>query len=294
MKQRTLLALACAALAGSSATAYALMIALPPAPTRVATATAAYVGKVTEVADKAVKAEMFKGDERELKIAKVKVTETILGKGAREVKVGYFVPMPIRGGGRPIRPGLGRGMGPQLSKDMEGVFMLHKHPTMKDVYVFADFQGFVQKTGNPGFDGELKTMKETAKLLADPMKGLKSKDAAERLKTASLLVSRYRTQPPGEAPKTEDVPAEQTKLILGVIADSDWNARGGRFGEPNAQQMFYQLGLTPKDGWEQPRDFTKTQEAAKKWLKDNAEKYKMKRFVRDEGGPSEEPGAPAK
>jgi hypothetical protein len=274
--------------------AYALMIALPPAPTRVATATAAYVGKVTEVSDKAVKAGMFKGDEREMKIATIRVTETILGKGMREVKVGFFLPeKPM--GGRPIRPGLGRGFGPQLSKDMDGAFLLHKHPTLKDVYVFADFQGFIQKAGNPGFDGELKAMKETAKLLADPMKGLKSKDAAERMKTAALLVSRYRAPAPGAESKEEAVPAEQSRLILEVLADSEWSPRGEvRFGEPSAQQAFFQLNLTPADGWKQPMNFAEVPAAAKKWLKENAGKYKMKRFVRDEGGPSEEPGAPAK
>jgi len=58
--------------------------------------------------------------------------------------------------------------------------------------------------------------------------------------------------------------------------------------------MFFQLGLTPADGWTQPRNFAEIQEAAKKWLKENAGKYKMKRYVRDEGGPSEEPGASPK
>ncbi len=293
MKHRSIAALV-GLLTVGTLSAYALMIALPPAPQRLATATAAYVGKVTEVSDKAVKANMFKDDTREMKIATVRVSETILGKGMREVKVGFFLPEMGGIGGRP-RPPIGRGFGIQLTKDMEGALLLHKHPTMKDVYVFADFQGFVQKAGNPGFDGELKEMKVTARLLADPMKGLKAKDAAERLKTATLLVSRYRTPAPGAEEKTEAVPAEQSKLILETLADADWAPKGGvRFGELNAQQAFFQLGLTPADGWTQPMDFKEVPAAAKKWLKDNAGKFKMKRFVRDEGGPSEEPGAPAK
>jgi len=211
--------------------ARALMIALPPTPQRVATATAAYVGKVTAVADKAVKAAVYKDDEREMKIATVRVSETLLGKGMREVKVGFFVPSAVVPG-RPIRPGLGRGTGPQLFKDQEGILMLHKHPTMKDVYLFADFQGLVAKKDNPGYDTELKGIKETAKLLADPMKGLKAKDAAERLKTAGLLVSRYRSASPGAEAKQEAVPADQSNLTPDTIAEPDWTRAAAASATP--------------------------------------------------------------
>ena len=291
MKIRASLALACLV-----AMASAMAIRLAPAPARVAAATAAYVGKVTHVTEKAVKAELFKGDVQEMKIATVKVSETILGKGAREVKVGFVLPVtPAVGRPGIIRPGIRRPIGPQLAKDMEGAFLLHKHPTMKDVYVFADFQGFINKTGNPGFDTDLKGMKEIAKLLADPMKGLKSKDAAERLKTASLLVSRYKTPVPYAEAKTEAVPPAESKIILSAIAVGEWNPKGGiRFGEPNAQMMFNQLGLTPADGWTPPMNYMEVPEAAKKWLKENAAKFKMKRCVREAAGVSEEPGAEPK
>ena len=53
------------------------------------------------------------------------------------------------------------------------------------------------------------------------------------------------------------VGAEESKLILKIIADADWKAIapiGGNPGlaAPNALQAFYQLGLTDKDGWKQP------------------------------------------
>ena len=47
--------------------------------------------------------------------------------------------------------------------------------------------------------------------------------------------------------------------------------------------MFFRLGLTPKDGWTQPKDFNQTADEAKKWLKNNADKYRIERFVADKG-----------
>ncbi len=110
--------------------AHALSIAIMPVPVRVAGAQAAYVGKVTDINEKAVDAARFKGDDYKMKIATVKVSETLMGKGMREVKVGFILP---GAGGGLIRPGRGRMVGPQLIKDQEGILMLHKHPTMKDV-----------------------------------------------------------------------------------------------------------------------------------------------------------------
>jgi hypothetical protein len=45
------------------------------------------------------------------------------------------------------------------------------------------------------------------------------------------------------------------------------------------QTIFFQLGLTPKDGWTPPKDFKQLPDEAKKWLKDNADKYVIQRFV---------------
>src|SRR5262249_47447594 len=115
-----------------------------------------------------------------------------------------------------------------------------------------------------------------------PNDGLKSKEAEERLTTAALLVTRYRTNRNPEA-KTEEVPAEQSKLILEVLASADWAPKNNprQFGQPNPQQIFFQLGITDKDGWKQPQDFTKLADEAKKWCKDNAGKYRIKRFVNE-------------
>src|SRR5687767_8359399 len=96
--------------------ASARMAAPPAVPLRVAVADLVVVGKVTGFADKTVKAELFKGDDREMSIAKVKVEEALLGKAAgKEVQVGYFaVAMPRR-------PSV------QLKVDQEAIFLLKAH-----------------------------------------------------------------------------------------------------------------------------------------------------------------------
>jgi len=162
--------LACVLAAVPNALALRIAIAPPPVPMRAAAASAAYVGKVTAVADKAVAADMFKGDTRQMKVATVRVSETLVGKGAREVKVGFFtgaVGGPAIGGGirpiRPIRPPIGRMGGVQLTVGQEGVLFLNQHPTMKDVYVVTDNFGFISKPGNPNYAKELAEVKAAAK-----------------------------------------------------------------------------------------------------------------------------------
>jgi len=264
-------------LALATAQAQAMMIAPPAMPNRVAAADLVVVGKVADVG-KAVKGEMFKGDERDMPIAKVKVSETLIGKEVKEIQVGYFPPArpkPVKD--RPVfvrpRPGV------QLQQDEEYCLILVKHPSKKDVYVVAAYYDHVAKKGNPNFNKEIETIKKAAKLLARPIDGLKSKDADERLQTASLLVTRYRTNRTGQA-KTEQAPADESKLILEALASADWSPpKQPRFGQTTPQGVFFMLGLTEKDGWKYPKDQSKLADEAKKWCKDNAGKYRINRFV---------------
>src|SRR5262245_6068152 len=120
-----------------AAQAEAMMIAPPPMGGRAAAADLVVVGKVVGFG-KAAKGEMFKGDEREMSVAKVKVGETLLGKEVKEIEVGYFPPVapkPVKD--RPVfvrpRPGV------QLQKDEEYCLILVEHPTKKGVYVVANY-----------------------------------------------------------------------------------------------------------------------------------------------------------
>jgi hypothetical protein len=273
-------------------TAKALVMAPPPVGMRVATSQAVVIGKVVKLADTTVPAEMFKGDERQMMVATVKVEKALLGKAGREIKVGYFVrPMPVPG--RPVLGG--RGMFVNLVVDQEALLMLQAHPTRKDVLVVADYFGVISRKDNPNWEKELAEVRQSAKSLADPMAGLKSKDADERFRTAALLITRYRTPPlsAAGAAETEKVPAEESKLILTNLAEADWEpVRSPRFGfQMMPRGLFAQLGVGPADGWTPPKDFKRFPEAAKKWLKENAGKYQVVRYRRPalEAGADPEP-----
>ncbi len=275
-----LLTLTCVALLStisSAQVASKLAIRLLPLPERVASADSVLTGKVTEIEDKTVSVSPEPGNDNkiEYQIAVIKVADGVFGaKGLTHVKVGFQIP-PAPGTGI-VRPIGGRGP-VQLTQDQEGLFYLQKHPT-ENFFVITDRQNFVQKNDNPNFEKELELTKKFAKLLADPMAGLKSKDAEERSTTAALLLYKYTTFKPG-ASKREDVNAAESKLILEGLADADFTKN-----DVNANMAFYRLNPQPKDGW-QPAPFKDQKEfgeAAKKWLKDNADKFRVQRLVADE------------
>jgi len=262
----------------TGAQAKALMIAPPPVALRPAPAELIVTGKVTGYGSKMVKGEMYKGDERDMQIATIKVGDVLMGKQTKEIKVGFFPPMNQSGGGPRI---IRRGPSVQLKQDEEYCLILIKHPTQKDVYVAMNYYDAIVKKDNANFAKEVETIKKSAKLLAKPMDGLKSKEADERFTTAALMITRYRTNRTGEQ-KTEQVSADESKLILEALAEADWNPKNARLGfQMNPQNLFNTLGVTEKDGWKQPKDFTKLAEEAKKWCKDNAGKYRINRLVND-------------
>jgi hypothetical protein len=226
-----------------------------------------------------------KGDTREMKVATVKVESAVMGKVGTTVKVGFFVNVnrPIGPGGG-IRPPIRRMPSASLTKDQEAMLILTKHPSKKDVYVLMNYYDVVAKKDNPNFKKEVEEAKKYAKVLASPMSSLKSKKAEDRLTAAGLLINRYKT-PVGTNTKTEAVPAEESKLILTALAEADWAANtrpGARVDwQMNPQNLFFRLNPTDKDGWKPPQNGQNIAEEAKKWLKDNAGKYKMTRYVRD-------------
>jgi hypothetical protein len=261
--------------------AKALMIAPAPLATRIAPADVVVVGKVSGFGPKLVKADVYKGDTRDMQIAIVKVSSTLFGKEEKEIKVGFFPPVtapPVKDVFvRPARTG------PQLKQDEESCLILVEHPTQKGVYLMQGYFDVIPKANNNNFAKDVETIKKSAKLLQKPMDGLKSKDAGERLTTAALVVARYRARPLGEV-KEEQASAQESKAVLEALADAEWPTAKTpvRFDQINAQNVFFQLGLTEKDGWKFPQDRTKLAEEAKKWCKDNAGKYRITRFVRAE------------
>jgi hypothetical protein len=277
-----------AALLAAATFANALMIAPPSLAQRVAQAHTIVVGKVEKLEEKAVSAPRFPGDKEkaEYQIAVIKVEDPILAaKGITHVRVG-FVPPPMGGGPGPIR----RYPTVNFTKDQEVLVFLNPHFEANFLEATV-YYNVIDKKGNANFEKDLAEVKKYAKLLANPKDGLTSKDKDERFTTAAMLVAQYRARRPGvNEPKTEAVDAETSKLILTALAEADWKANTG-FNRLSPMMTFQQLGVTEKDGFTPPAreimgqkqvDFQKYPEAAQQWLKDNAGKYKIQRFVYEE------------
>lgn len=291
---RTMLAgaagLSLVVLSTAAAPAKAMMIAPAPISQRVATADCVVVGKVTRIEDKMVPAKQFAGDKREYQIAVLKVEDNILGVGGlTHIRVGFFPPPPptpapaVAPGGR-VRPFFVRRRYPQftLAKDQEALLFLTKAPR-ESFYVGTMYYNIINKKGNANFAKEVSEAKRYAKMLAEPMAGLESKNKEDRFLTAAMLLTRYRTPKgfvAGKPPATEPIDAKESKLILLAMADANWGPpRPGMF-QMNPQAMFYRLGLKPGEaGWNQPKDFRQFPEAAKKWLKEHADTYRIQKFV---------------
>lgn len=278
-----LVGLTCVALINAPVCARAMMIAPASVPQRVALSDLVVVGKVTGFGDKLVNARALYGtDKVDYQIALVRVEDAILGvKDAKEIKVGFqpAPAAPVPGPGP--RPFIKRYPQFSLNLDQEGCLFLVKHPT-EDFYVGVHYYDLIKKANDANFDKEMEEVKHAAKLLADPAAGLKAKSDDDRFLTAAMLVVRYRTQPIGGTGKTEPIDAGQSKLILEALADADWNPKAGPGGfRLTPQWAFASLGLKPEDGWKQPQDPNKTADEAKQWLKDNAGKFRIERFVAD-------------
>jgi hypothetical protein len=244
----------------------------PPRPVRmrVAFADATFVGKVTSLADKDIPADLAKGDGLMIRLASVVVTSRLTGGVGKNIEVGIIASR--------------RFAASAVAKGDELLFFAHRHPTRKNTWIVYPYDGYIAM--GPGGKAVVDEARSAAALIVDPMKALKSKDGGHRAAAAALLVHRYRTAPPF-GPKTEAVPAAESKLILQALADGDWKSTPF-WGAANPRTAFPLLALTDKDGWKPPSELEKFHEAARKWLRDNAGKYKMTRYARGDG-PSEEP-----
>jgi hypothetical protein len=242
---------------------------------RVATSDLVVIVKVTDFADKFVEAKPFPGTKSKAnyQIAKCKVENALFGKAGKEIKVGFILPTAGPDPDLIDRPHRSF----KLDRGQEACVFLVKHPTA-DFYIGLASSDVITKAGNANFDKDMTEVKRCIKLLADPDASLKSREAEDRFLTAAMLVVRYRTLPLGDKVKTELVSADQSKRILKALAEAKWD---GKFSLPEVgpQALFLRLGLTEKDGWTQPKDFKEIPAAAKKWLKDNTDKYRIKRLV---------------
>jgi hypothetical protein len=267
---------------------------------RVSAATAIVIGKVTGIEKDTVEARPFNGagQKSAYQIASVKIVKALRGaKGLTDIRVGFLkqgavAPQPIRGGRvlkrgqlqttRPVvRP---YPYQPSLTEGQEGLLFLNKH-FQADFYVMVGYQGFINKEKNAAFDKDVELVKRCLKLLDKPVAGLKSKDAADRLLAATMLIGRYRT-PAGikVAYRSEPIDAEESKLILAALAEADWTRNDPQMGM-QTWVLFMRLGLTAKDDWMPPKVFKnyvqEISDAGKAWLKKHGDSYRIQRLVPD-------------
>jgi hypothetical protein len=263
-----------------TATCYALR-AIPvgpiqlPAPQQVARADAVVLGKVESIADKTVKAKSHipgQNTEVEYQVATVKVQDGFLGaKGLTDVQIAWVPGAPN------VNPRF-RGRQVNLTKDQEACFFLTKHPT--EAFFVVNSTPDVVNKSNADFEKYTTLVKKCVQALDDPQKGLKSKEAAERLLTANLLLTRYR-QPAFGSTKQESIDADESKLILQTMLDADWTKVDADTGT-NPQAMFYMINPTKEEGWQPPQNITQPNQiidAMKGWVKDNVSTYRIKKFV---------------
>jgi hypothetical protein len=254
-----------AALAAFALTASSLpakVAAPPPVPYRVARADVALVGKVVRVEDKAVTLP----DGAEMRVAVVQVGTPVMGlNGVTHVRVAFPAGENTRFPHMSLKAG------------QEGLFTLHDAGAKEPLYAARYYWDVVAKDG-PQFATEVEQAKKFGKMLDDRLAGLKSADEKERLLTAALLVTRYRTSEPGAA-KQVPIDAAESKLILEALAAADPTAEIPQLPGATPLSLVLQLGLDARDGWEQPKDFNALAAAAQKWLRDNAGTYRIRRGV---------------
>jgi hypothetical protein len=291
-------------------------IAFPAAQTpsaRVAAADSVVIGKVTEVEADTVEVTAYPGapadQKTTYKVATIKIDEALMGaSGLTQFRVGFPADAPVAGEpGAPVRPGGpiapgggGRIRRPQmavaLSAGMEGCFFLTRHHD-GDFYVLAGGPPLLAKAET--YAKELEQVKKVVKAIDDPVAALKAKDLDDRFRAAQAILQRYQTvrnQRPGHPPVREPIPDAETKLIVALLKELPWiptdPAPGGPGAEvkPNRSALWYQINPA-ESGFKDPTfpvekpgdppvDFNKIMEdASSKFLTDNADKIKIKRFV---------------
>jgi hypothetical protein len=171
-----------------------------------------------------------------------------------------------------------------LPVGQEACYFLNSHPTEAFCVMPGRFGLPIVKAGNTGFENEVQQYESWAKILKDPMESLKAKDAGDRFLAAALLLNEYRTFRPGvhaQNRETKPIDPAQSKLILQALVDVDWN-KAVLDRTVSANGVFAQLAPTIKDGWN-PKNLVGAngfEVAAKKWLTDNSDSFRINAFVR--------------
>lgn len=244
------------------------------------------------------------------RVAVIQVTEAIVGlkPDAKMVRVGFIAQpnnLPPNQGNiqilpaiQPVPPGQpfpGRrpyigNIQLNLQVGQDGLFALAKHHK-ENFYVAPNATNFIPRANNANFDNEVRTAKQLSRAMADPIAALKAEDKQDRYLAAAILITRYRSNTLGVPMKSVPIDAEESKLILKALQGGDWTV--GRFNAsvPNPFELFNQLQINQKDGYNPPnnRDQAIIATAMQKWLDENNGKYIIQKLVADPNAKAQPP-----
>ena len=248
----------------SSSTAY---IALPKESLaqKVAVADCVVLGKITAIQDKPAPG---KGEMRgwDFTIVEVEVKESLYGAKDKK-QVGFGFPNIDKQGAKPAKPGLTVGQ--------VGYFCGLRDGT-NDFYIVPAGCSGAEK--EPGFEKDLTAVRRLSGLLEAPEEGLKSTDVEDRLLTASMLVLRncYAPWRRGSVGTAKPIDAEQSKRILRALAEGDWKKNRQEVRHAVAAlQLAVKFGAPPLKDFPVEKEEEQWTAAAKEWLKQNAETYRI-------------------
>jgi hypothetical protein len=288
------------ALAAAPAMAGVVFQVRMPIPEMVAAADVIVLGKVTGIQKNfvAVLPEPKARKKEFYQIVELRVEEALHGgKELSSIKMGVPCGEITTPRGKQIIPGLTWNMG------QEACLFLKKHPT-GDFYVTGLGEHFskqlIPNVANNNYQKDLDLTRRCVKLLGQEDLGLKSDDALDRYLAAAMWIRKYRgpevfnfgakPQPKPKA-KEEPIDAEQSKRILKALAEADWSTAAAHAAVAPAD-LFRRRGLTAKDGWTfqqravnpldqraKARADAELARAARRWLRENAETYRIRRIV---------------
>jgi hypothetical protein len=246
-----------------------------PVAERVGRADVVVIGTVAEVDADPVQVDLYGGGRKTwMRMARVKIAEDLLGAaGLTHVRVGFV--------GAEDQPDTGQTIHtPVLEKGNEVILFLRKR-TGNDFYHMDGHFGAAGKAPKHRYLAfDFKEVADEARplcrLLADPMKGLKSADEKDRARTAWMLVTRYRAYPADNGLgtlKEESIPAAESKLILENLPLLE------KINGHDFRHAVSELRLQKEDGFEKPVYADGGTEAAVNWLKAQAGTYRIKKYV---------------
>jgi hypothetical protein len=168
--------------------------------------------------------------------------------------------------------------------------LLAKHPTA-DFYILT---APLKRPTDPGYAKEVDRLKKTALAMNDPVAALKAKDLDDRFEAARVILSGY-LMPRGSNMR-EAVPDEEVKLIVSLLKELPWNPPDGKRVRPDGRLvphravLWYSINpgelgfkrpeMPKRKPGDPPADFEKLMdEATTRFLKENGDKIKLKRFV---------------